>query len=97
LASHTVRIELHEADEADYASLDEAMTEEGFVRWVVGAGGVKHRLPPGEYNLIDSDLYQSTILAQAQETAGAVKPEPTPSIVVTESAGRIWSGLKRWE
>jgi hypothetical protein len=97
MANYSVRIELREAEVEDYASLDAAMIEEGFVRWIVAGGGIRQTLPTGEYNLIDSDLHQSVVLGRAEEAAYAVKPTPAPSIMVTESAGRIWSGLSEWQ
>ena len=97
LANYSIRVELHQGTDEEYASLDAAMIEEGFVRWIVGGGGKKERLPTGEYNLIDSDLHQAMILGRVEEAAYAVKPTPKPSIVVTESAGRTWSGLNPWK
>ncbi len=97
MANYSVRIELPGASDADYGSLDAAMREEGFVRWIVGASGKREQLPTGEYNLIDSDLHQAMVLGRAEEAARAVQSEPAPLIIVTESAGRIWSGLPRWK
>jgi hypothetical protein len=96
MANYSVRVELQEGTDEDYASLDAAMIEDGFVRWIIG-GGKKERLPSGEYHLMDSDLHQAMILGRVEEAAYAVKPTPRPSIVVTESAGRIWSGLSPWK
>jgi hypothetical protein len=58
--------------------------------------GAKNRLPTAEYNLPDTDIGRSEVLKRAKAAAESVKPSPTPWIVVTESAGRSWSGLKSW-
>lgn len=50
MANYTVRVDLHGADEDDYASLHAAMDEQGFVRWIEGKHG-KDRLPTAEYNM----------------------------------------------
>lgn len=95
--SYTVRVELHEADDDDYESLHAAMEKEGFVRWVKSSDGPKRRLPTAEYNMQSSELDREAVLARAQSAANSVKPTPTPWVLVTESAGRSWSGLKREE
>ena len=97
MTSYTVRIELHNADEDDYSSLHEAMEGKGFVRWIAGRNGSRSRLPTAEYNLADTTLDRSEVLDRARTTANSVKPQPTPWIYVTQSAGRTWSGLDPWE
>jgi hypothetical protein len=95
MTTFSVRIELPGASSVDYAALDEAMIEEGFVRWVLGTGDQEERLPVGEYNYTDteSELHQSTVLSRAEEAAFAVRPEPRPSIILTESDSRVGLGL----
>lgn len=41
MTSYTVRVELHGADDDDYANLHAAMEDEGFVRWITGSDGTK--------------------------------------------------------
>jgi hypothetical protein len=96
MTSYTVRVELHDADEDDYSNLHAAMEDEGFVRYITGSDGSKDRLPTAEYNLPSTDLTRADILKRAKEAANTAKPNPTPWIIVTESAGRSWSGLKPW-
>jgi hypothetical protein len=96
MTSFTVRVELHDAKEKDYTSLHAAMEDEGFVRWIVGSDDTKDRLPTAEYNMADVSLTSSEVLKRAKSAANSVKPSPTPWIIVTESAGRRWSGLKPW-
>ena len=39
MTNYTVRIELHHADEGDYAMLHDEMENRGFVRWIIGKHG----------------------------------------------------------
>jgi hypothetical protein len=96
MTSYAVRVELHDTDEDEYTSLHQAMEDEGFVRWITGSDGVKDRLPTAEYNMPDTDIDRSEVLRRARSAANSVKYIPKPWIVVTESAGRSWSGLKPW-
>lgn len=95
MTNFTVRIELHGADDDDYASLHEAMEEKGFFRWIEGSGS-KYRLPTAEYN-IASTMDRTEVRDLAKTIAAAVKRSPTPWVLVTESAGRAWCGLEKWE
>jgi hypothetical protein len=97
MASFTVRVELHDADDNDYASLHVAMAEQGFVRWIQGGNGSRCRLPTAEYNMADTAMDRSGVLKRSKAAANSVKPEPPPWILVTESVGRTWSGLKPWK
>jgi hypothetical protein len=96
MTSYTVRVELHGADEDDYANLHAAMKDQGFVRWIVGSDDVKKQLPTAEYNMANTSLERSQVLERAKSAANSAKSSPTPWILVTESAGRSWSGLKAW-
>ncbi len=96
MTNYTVRVELHGANDDDYANLHAAMEYEGFVRWIKGSDGDKNRLPTAEYNMADADIDRSEVLRRAKAAGNSVKANPTPWIIVTESAGRTWSGLKSW-
>lgn len=98
MANFTVRVELHDAENGDYYDrLHEEMEARGFVRWIKDSNDdAKLRLPTAEYNLRNTGKTKGEVLTLAQEAADAVKPKPKPSIVVTKSAGRTWSGLKKW-
>jgi hypothetical protein len=96
MTNFTTRVELHDADEDNYEELHDAMKAEGFVRWIKDQDGNKLRLPTAEYNLPDATLNRQQVLQRAKRAADSVKPNPTPWILVTESAGRTWSGLKAW-
>ena len=96
MTKYSVRVEIHKADEDDYENLHEAMEKKGFVRWIESSDGAKYRLPTAEYNIESDSLDRSKVLARAKAAAESVKPNPTPWILVTESSGRNWSGLKSW-
>jgi len=96
MTNYTVRVELHDADDEDYANLHVAMEKQGFVRWIKDSDGSKYRLPTAEYNMTNTALDRSRVLERAKTAANSVKSKPTPWILVTESAGRSWSGLKPW-
>ena len=96
MTNDTTRVELHGADEDEYEALHDAMEAEGFVRSIENSSGEKLRLPTAEYNLPDSTLDRKQVVKRAERAAESVKPNPTLWILVTESAGRTWSGLKPW-
>ena len=96
MTNYTTRVEIHDADEDEYEALHDAMEAEGFVRWIENSSGEKLRLPTAEYNLRDSALDRKQVLKRAERAAESAKPNPTSWILVTESAGRTWSGLKTW-
>jgi len=96
MTNYTVRVELHDADDGDYDDLHDAMAKKGFVRWVKSSDGEKSQLPTAEYNLPDSNLDRDEVLKMARATADSVKSKPKPWILVTQSAGRTWSGLRAW-
>ena len=96
MTNFITRVELHGADEDDYEALHEEMRAEGFVRWIQDQDGNKLRLPTAEYNLPGATFTRKQVLQRAQRAANSVKPNPAPWVLVTESAGRTWSGLKPW-
>lgn len=96
MTNFMVRIELHDADDDDYAALHTAMERQGFVRWVQGKVS-RDRLPTAEYNMADTALERAEVLVRAKKAAKSTKPRPTPWIIVTELAGRTWSGLEPWK
>jgi hypothetical protein len=96
MTKFTVRIELHGADDDDYENLHETMEEKGFFRWIE-ADGTKYRLPTAEYNFTSSTLDCGKVRDLAKSIAAGVKRSPTPWVLVTESVGRYWSGLEKWD
>jgi hypothetical protein len=96
MTNFTTRVELHGASEDEYDELHEAMHAKGFVRWIKNQDGEKFRLPTAEYNFSSSSRTVDEVVSLAEQAADSVKPSPTPWIIVTESAGRRWAGLKPW-
>lgn len=86
----TTRVELHNGDADDYETLHDAMERKGFSRTIAGGNGRTYQLPTAEYNF-DGDGTRESVLGKAQKAADSTGLKH--SILVTESAGRTWSGL----
>jgi hypothetical protein len=91
MAQFTVRVELHHASQDDYDALHSAMEEEGFSRQIKSSDGTRYHLPTAEYNCT-SNANRNEILSSA--TAAARTTGKKFAILVTESGGRAWQGLK---
>ena len=59
--------------------------------------GSLKRLPRAEYNMADTRMRERRCWPARKAAANAVKPRPEPWVLVTESAGRSWSGLPPWD
>ncbi|SRR5713101_981138 len=68
MAQFTVRIELHDAQWADYDTLHAAMERQGFSRLITADDGRRYQLPLAEYDST-ANLTSSRVLEIAQ-TAG---------------------------
>ena len=68
MAQFTTRVELHDADGADYEALHEYMLAAKFYRTIVGSDGVKYKMPTAEYDSV-FDLTASQVCDLAQATA----------------------------
>jgi hypothetical protein len=91
MSSFTTRVELHDADWADYDLLHKKMVAQGFSRTITSDDGKRYQLPPAEYNYEGSGT-RADVLAKARAAASQVKQ--SYAVFVTESAGRTWSGLQ---
>ena len=91
MAQFTVRVELHRANQDDYDALHSAMEEEGFSRQIKSSDGARYHLPTAEYNR-RSTKNLNEILNSAASAARITGKKF--GILVTESAGRRWQGLK---
>lgn len=91
MTQFTVRVELHRANQDDYDALHAAMEGEGFSRQIKSSDGTRYHLPMAEYNRTSRKTRQEILdsAAAAADTTGKKY-----GIVVTESAGRSWRGLK---
>ncbi len=90
MAQFTVRIELHEAQWADYDTLHAAMAQQGFSRLITGDDGRTYQLPWAEYDGA-GNLTSMQVLGRAQNAANTTGKKN--SILVTEATNRAWSGL----
>jgi hypothetical protein len=90
MSQFTVRIELHEAQWADYDTLHATMERQGFSRLITGNDGRTFQLPWAEYNGT-ANLTSSEIRDIAQDVANTTGKKN--SVLVTEAKGRAWSGL----
>ncbi|ELI5391002.1 type V toxin-antitoxin system endoribonuclease antitoxin GhoS [Vibrio parahaemolyticus] len=92
MASFTVRIVLHDADWEDYNKLYEEMNKEGFSDEISSNDGTAYELPDGEYT-ISGNLTKSDVLSKAKNAAS--KTGEKYAVLVTQSSGRTWYGLKK--
>lgn len=92
MSQFTTRVELHEADSADYEELHEEMEKRGFTRTVTSSGRITYQLPTAEYDYQGS-AGRSEVLRRAKAAAGAVKE--SYEVLVTKSGGRKWFGLPK--
>jgi hypothetical protein len=101
MPTFTVRVELHGV--SDYSNLHTEMQKEKFKTTITAGDGKEYHLPTAEYNLPDGiDDKRATVLNRAKRAITAalknesqtIKNKNTPpTVLVTESNGRIWSGL----
>lgn len=91
MAKFSVRVELHAASYADYEKLHASMERRGFSRLIKSDGGKTYHLPTAEYDG-GGDLTCQQVLEFAK--AAAAETGKSFEVFVTESAGRVWFGLK---
>jgi hypothetical protein len=91
MSQYITRVELHDAVWSDYTKLHEAMKREGFSQSITGDDGSIYELPPAEYNYIGQET-RGQVHDKARRAARTVKP--SFAVLVTESNGVTWSGLK---
>lgn len=90
MAQFSIRVELHEAQWADYDTLHAAMEWQGFSRIITADDGRAYQLPWAEYNGTAS-LTTVPVLGVAQTAANSTGKNN--SVLVTETKSRAWSGL----
>ena len=90
MSQFTVRIELHEAQWADYEGLHAAMQCQGFSRQITGDNGLTYQMPWAEYNAA-ANLSSLEVLGIAERAADSTGKKN--SVLVTESKSRAWRGL----
>ena len=90
MPSFTTRVELHNANYSDYETLHAAMARRGFLRLITSDEGSTYHLPTAEYDRV-GDLNAHQVLDAAK--AAAAETGKSFGVLVTESRGRVWSGL----
>jgi hypothetical protein len=91
MAEFSVRVELHGAEWEDYDTLRVEMETEGFASTIAGSGGAAYELPAGEY-ACSGEFTGQQVLARARRAAD--RTAFSYAVLVTESVGRVWSGLE---
>lgn len=92
MASFTTRVELHNASSEDYDTLHDEMRKRDFSRVITGDTGVTYHLPFAEY-ACSGTMTRAVVLQRAK--AAAAVTGCSAAVLVTESAGRSWDGLKK--
>lgn len=92
MAKFTTRVVLHDsATWETYEELHAKMKSEGFSRTITSGDGTVYHLPDAEYNR-EGPLTRDDVLASAKRAAGTTGHQY--SILITESDGRTWVGLR---
>jgi hypothetical protein len=86
-----IRVELHNASEAQYIRLHELMAARGLFRIIVGDDNKKYWLPPAEYTTL-SELTRDQVRGIAKACAAAVVTRY--AVVVAEATAVTWEGLQ---
>lgn len=88
--TYLVRVELHNANWADYDTLHTAMENRGFQRTIRGSIGIVHQLPTAEYAV---DTTASGERVRAAANAAAATTEKAHAVLVVRYDRAWWSGL----
>ncbi|WP_141211449.1 hypothetical protein [Rhodoferax sp. TH121] len=91
MAKFTIRVELHDAQAKDYATLEKALAAKNITD-VITSDGVKYKMPPAEYQ-----CHGELTAAQVRDiaVAAAESTGKKHAVLVTESASRAWVGLNK--
>ncbi len=93
MAQFTTRVLLNGYPSADdYEKLHKAMKAKGFSRVIKSDDGEYYWMPNAEYDR-HTTVARSQVLADAKAAANTVTKQH--EILVTESNGRTWQGLKK--
>lgn len=90
MANFTVRVELHQANYADYETLHAAMEQKGFSRQIIADNGQSYYMPWAEYNG-SGNLTSAQVRDIAREAANTTGK--ANAVFVTEAQTRAWIGL----
>jgi hypothetical protein len=92
MSHFTVRIELHQAEWADYERLHTAMQQQGFSRQITSDDGQRYDMPWAEYNG-SAALSSMQVLNISQVAANSTGKKN--AVLVTEAKSRAWAGLQK--
>jgi hypothetical protein len=92
MARFTIRIELHDASWDDYEEMYGYLESQRIIDVITSDDGVKYKMPPAEYHY-EGAATRAQVLDMAK--ASAAKVAKSYTVLVTESAGRTWHGLKK--
>jgi hypothetical protein len=92
MTAFVVRIVLNDATWDDYRKLYEKLGKQGFTDIIVASDGAAYKMPDAEY-YFEGNKTRAEVLALAKASAGAVKT--SYQVMVTQSAGITWYGLKQ--
>jgi hypothetical protein len=92
MASFTVRVELHQAEWADYERLHAAMEQKGFSRQITSDDGRAYQMPWAEYNG-SANLTSAQVRDIARVAADSTGKGN--AVFVTEAVSRAWVGLNQ--
>ena len=74
MSNFVVRVELHNASEADYEKLHKAMSVAGYKRHVVGGYGASYQLPSATYDKSTGSATPATVVRdQVQAIADSIR------------------------
>jgi hypothetical protein len=91
MSQFTVRVELHQAEWADYDLLHAAMEQKHFSRQITSDDGSTYQMPWAEYNGTGNltSVQVRDIAKTAADSTGKKN-----AVFVTEAASRAWVGLE---
>jgi hypothetical protein len=91
MTDYTIRVVLKDnATWNDYVKLHDALARAGISDEIAADDGTIYKMPPAEYNYSGTASLQQ-VHAAAKTAANTIKPNN--SVLVTQPAGRLWSGL----
>lgn len=93
MTNFTVRVELRDADSADYDNLYDRMSDNGFSKFITDDAGTRYQLPSAEYSYSSDSKTKREVRDLAYDIASKVNDDP--AVLVTQSNGpRVWAGLE---
>lgn len=92
MTQFTTRVVLHDATWEHYDALHGHMEKRGFRRTITADSGETYQLPDAEYDYSGDETRQDV---RDKAKAAAAQTGKKCAVLVTESAGRCWTGLEK--